>query len=479
MNPHERKAHKILSLARLPIPPLAHMLIVNVANLPRKLHYSIIKYPDKSKNGKILSMNPTDPFKPITNRPTSTPPPRPDAVDASRNSVADVARSQIEQIFGPDGRPNTTLSHSNQPMIDRPARPVVAPAEPSRPAPTPVQPQAQTVKPEKPAEQPEPVQSVAEPRSSTNEAHRKYHSAWQDYYKTYYERYYVSELAQQKQQFAAGQASIKDDSPDGSFTQKEAIDELKGDLRHKISTHAKKVRKSRHFMPAVAAVVVLLLAAFVQYNGLLFAQVSAFISPGSSTSQDIIVGTGADQEVSSDPRIIIPKISVNAPVIYGLDDLSENSAQEALQSGVIHYPIAGANALPGQNGNTVILGHSSADFFEPGDYKFIFVQLNRLTTGDLFYLDYEGTRYTYRVNKTEIISPTDIGKLAIGDDKPYATLITCDPPGTAKNRLVVYGEQISPDPSKTTESQSSNSSATADTTIVGNPPTLFEQIFGN
>ena len=54
----------------------------------------------KSKNGKILSMNPTDPFKPITNRPTSTPPPRPDAVDASRNSVADVARSQIEQIFG-------------------------------------------------------------------------------------------------------------------------------------------------------------------------------------------------------------------------------------------------------------------------------------------------------------------------------------------------------------------------------------------
>lgn len=406
-------------------------------------------------------MNPTDPFKPINNRPTSTPPPR-QAIDSSRNTVADMARNQIDQIFGPDGQPNTTLSHSNQPMINRSSAPTVTPAP------------SESIKAE--ALSTEQPNSINTP--NTGEAHRKYHSAWQDYYKTYYERYYISELAQQKQQFASGQASIKDDSPDGAFTQKEAIDELKGNLRHKISTHAKKVRKSRHFVPALAAVVVLLLAAFVQYNGLLFAQVSAFISPGSSTSQDIIVGTGANQEVSSDPRIVIPKISVNAPVIYGLDDLSENSAQEALQSGVIHYPITGANALPGQNGNTVILGHSSADFFEPGSYKFIFVQLSRLTTGDLFYLDYEGTRYTYRVNKTEIISPTDIGKLAIGDDKPYATLITCDPPGTAKNRLVVYGEQISPDPSKTTENQNSNESATAESSIVGNPPTLFEQIFG-
>ena len=420
-------------------------------------------------------MNPTDPFKPITNQPSSTPPPRP-AANSARDAVADVARSQIDQIFGLDGQPNPTLSHSNQPMISRP---------PQAAAHSPVSGHSSTEsieqQPVKPADAP--IVQQSQPTRQTNvgrndEAHHKYHSAWQDYYKTYYERYYISELSHQKERFAAGQASIKDDSRGGTFTQKEAISELKGDLRHKISARAEKVRKSRHFVPALAAFVVLLLAAFVQYNGLMFAQVSAFVSPGSSTSQDIIVGTGANQEVGSDPRLIIPKISVNAPVVYGLDDLSENSSQEALQSGVIHYPISGANALPGQNGNTVILGHSSADFFEPGNYKFIFVQLNRLTTGDLFYLDYEGTRYTYRVNKTEIISPTEIGKLAVGDDKPYATLITCDPPGTAKNRLVVYAEQISPDPSKTTANQNSNDSGATADAIVGNPPTLFEQIFG-
>ena len=312
-------------------------------------------------------MSSTDPFKPIASQPTTTPP-RP-AADPARNTVADVARSQIDQIFGVDGQPNPTISHSNQPMISRPAQAATrddGEAVPDQP----------TVKPTTtPTAQP--VQQANAGRD--NEAHHKYHSAWQDYYKTYYERYYISELSQQKERFAAGQASVKDDSSDGAFTQTEAISELKGSLRHKITARAEKVRKSRHFIPAMAAFVVLVLAAFVQYNGLMFAQVSAFISPGSSTSQDIIVGTGADQEVGSDPRLIIPKISVNAPVVYGLDDLSEESSQEALQSGVIHYPISGANAFPGQNGNTVILGHSSADFFEPGDYKFIFYQTEVLS----------------------------------------------------------------------------------------------------
>ena len=95
----------------------------------------------------------------------------------------------------------------------------------------------------------------------------------------------------------------------------------------------------------------------------------------------------------------------------------------------------------------MILGHSSADFFEPGNYKFIFVQLDRLSSGDLFYLDYQGKRYTYRVRETKIIAPTQVDQLTIGDAKPYATLITCDPSGTAHNRLIVIGDQIAPDPS--------------------------------
>ena len=424
-------------------------------------------------------MNPIDPFQPTPPRPISVPPPR-NGDDGTRDATADVARSQIDQIFGADGKPNATLSHSNQPMIKRDQ---VMPIDRQGSAPQP-----ETIQSLSPAIAEEPAKSepplIADNNGEidkTNQAHHQYHSAWQQYYQNYYSKYYISAMEKQRQNFVHQQASIRDSQqPDGTLTQKEAIDDLRSDLMKKLSHGAKKVRGSRHFVPAIAAVFVILLAAFVQYNGLLFAQVSAFVSPGSSTSQDIIIGTGANQEVGSDPRLIIPKINVNAPVIYGLEDLGEESSQEALRDGVIHYPIAGASALPGQRGNTVLLGHSSSDFFKPGNYKFIFVQLNRLVSGDLFYLDYQSKRFTYRVSRTEIISPNEVGKLAIGESKPYATLITCDPPGTALKRLVIYAEQISPDPSNSVEAQDTEDPAgTMNETIVGNPPTLFEQIFGS
>lgn len=422
-------------------------------------------------------MNPNDP----SNRPIPIPPARP-SNDSARDATVDIARSQIDQIFGTDGKPNRTLSHNNQPMINRNPITETSSAEPilaetriqSTEIETSTTPHTIETQPSKPAESTEQAHRV-------QESHHQYHSAWQQYYQNYYSKYYIDAMEKQRQNFVTQQAAVKDNNQDDKIiTQKEALQDLRGDLLSKISAGAKKVHKSRHFVPAMAAIVVILMAAFVQYNGLLFAQVSAFISPGSSTTQDIIIGTGADQTVGSDPRIIIPKINVNAPVVYGLDDLSESGSQEALRDGVIHYPISGASALPGQKGNTVLLGHSSSDFFKPGNYKFIFVQLNRLSTGDLFYLDYQSKRYTYRVYKTEIIRPDEVSKLAIGDAKPYATLITCDPPGTATNRLIIYAEQIAPDPSNSSETQNSEDlEATASDNIVGNPPTLFEQIFGN
>ncbi|MCL2037643.1 class E sortase, partial [Candidatus Saccharibacteria bacterium] len=320
---------------------------------------------------------------------------------------------------------------------------------------------------------------------AVSEAHQKYNTAWQGYYQKYYERYYIAALQEQRAQFASQDAAVDtsnnlDSSPaaaDGTLTQKEAMEELRSDLLGKVKKAGQKARKSRHFIPAIAALVVILIAVFIQYNGLIFAQIGSFVSPGDTTDQNIIIGTGGNQPVGPEPRLIIPKINVDAPVIYGLTDLGEESSQRALENGPIHYPIAGASAFPGQNGNTVVLGHSSADWFEPGNFKFIFVQLNRLAAGDLFYLDFEGVRYTYRVTRSEVIAPNQINALAIGEDRPFATLITCDPPGTALRRLVVYADQISPDPNQVKTTQS-DEKVTVQGDIAGNPPTLFERIFG-
>lgn len=311
------------------------------------------------------------------------------------------------------------------------------------------------------------------------ESQRRYHTAWQQYYQHYYESYYIAALQQQYEKFAKQQAAVADKhEADGELSQTDAQQKLTDDLLNKIANKARVIKNKRWFWPIASAIIVIVVTLFIQFNSVIAAQIASFISPGDAEGQTIIVGTGENQPVSDGPRVIIPKINVNAPVTYGLSDLSEASSQKALQNGPINYPLNGANATPGQKGNTVILGHSSADVFAPGNYKFIFVQLNRLAVGDLFYLDYGGKRYTYKVSQTKVINPNQIDQLNLGTDKPYATLVTCDPPGTVARRLLIIGEQISPDPSGATASENTNTAVKTSTTITGKPKTLFEQIFG-
>ena len=310
------------------------------------------------------------------------------------------------------------------------------------------------------------------------EAERRYHQAWQSYYQKYYQNYYIAALQEQQARFARQQAEVVDSrEPDGKLSQTEVQERIQSDILTKVKQAAGHAKKRWWFWPVIVAIVVIIIFLFLQYNSVIAAKIAGFISPGSSDSQTIIVGTGANQPVSDGPRIIIPKINVNAPVTYGLTSLDESTVQTALQNGPINYPVAGATATPGQRGNTVILGHSSADVFAPGNYKFIFVQLNRLTAGDLFYLDYGAKRYTYKVTELKVIDPTDVAALNLGTDKPYATLVTCDPPGTTAQRLLVIAEQVSPNPDGADEAQVDDTSNTP-ASITGKPKTLLESIFG-
>lgn len=309
-------------------------------------------------------------------------------------------------------------------------------------------------------------------------AQKKYHTAWQNYYQKYYQNYYMAALQEQEKRFAKQRAAVVDSREnDGVLEQKEVQQRLTNDVISKVEQGAKKIKSKAWFWPVAIAVIVVLIFLFLQFNSVIAAKIAAFITPGSSETQTIIVGSGSNTPTSLEPRVIIPKINVNAPVTYGLTSLDEKTVQTALQNGPVNYPVAGATAVPGQKGNTVILGHSSADVFAPGNYKFIFVQLNRLTQGDLFYLDYGKTRYTYKVAQTKVINPNQVDQLNLGTDKPYATLVTCDPPGTIARRLLVIAEQVSPDPNQAAAEQQSDTKPAA--TITGKPKTLLESIFGN
>lgn len=315
---------------------------------------------------------------------------------------------------------------------------------------------------------------------------KQYHSAWQSYYQQYYERYYMAQLHRRQQSVrpaspAATQPQVSSMVTAGEPTElskEEAVDELRTKLLSEVRDRSRKVRKSRHFMPIVAALSVAVLFSVLQYNRLIVAQVKAYVSPGSINPQNIVLDPTTSTKVGPEPRIIIPKINVDAPVVYDVPSLEENVVQSKLKNGVVHYPIPGASSMPGQTGNTVILGHSSNDVFDDGAYKFVFVQLDKLNKGDTFYLNYNGTRYTYSVTEKKVIEPTQVGELVIDNGKPLATLVTCTPPGTALKRLVVIAEQISPDPTSATAHAATDPAVKLEN-IAGNSPTFLERLFGN
>lgn len=318
---------------------------------------------------------------------------------------------------------------------------------------------------------------------------QQYHSAWQSYYQQYYERYYVAQLERRKQEYQPSQTQsqpVMSTAPtqaigSGSeeLTQDQAVSELRSKLLSDVKDRSNKFRRSRHFMPLVAALTVALVFGLLQYNRLLVAQVKAYVSPGTIDPQNIVLDPTTNTKVGPEPKVIIPKINVDAPVVYDVTSLEENEIQSKLKNGVVHYPIPGADGFPGQKGNTVLLGHSSNDVFDDGAYKFVFVQLDKLNKGDTFYLHYNGTRYTYSVKEKKIINPDQVSELVIPSDAPIATLVTCTPPGTALQRLIVIADQISPDPSTATEKTPSNAQPNSKpATITGNSPTLFERLFG-
>lgn len=332
---------------------------------------------------------------------------------------------------------------------------------------------------------------------------KKYHSAWQDYYQKYYGEYYNKAaqeyIAKEKKRieaeqnkkieaererfknegsvdseetkrleearkklknerlgFAVQKSNLLANAKFNSEQEKEAeeaeqstINQFRSKLRKKVEKRAKKMRKSRHFVPIMIAVVILIIGILFEYNQTIISNIVAYISPGGNEGATI---TAVDPTVVADvhenPTLMIPKLNVEVPIVLGVKNDVE-SMNQAMSNGVAQFSMQGASALPGQIGNFAVSGHSSNNFYESGDYKFIFSGLSRLGDGDLVYVDYDGKRYTYKVTGSMTVEPTEVQRLAEitnnNPGKPMITLITCMPLGTSRYRLLVYGEQVYPD----------------------------------
>lgn len=465
-------------------------------------------YPtDDQSNGRV-GMPVPDQRQPLT------PPTRNST--ASQNAAADVIRGQLDAIYS---RSEEQSSAPEKPQL----QPFSAQLQ-SKPEVRPEQPKTQITKPQQASTMPQPelkkgtvdhaMRTAPIAQTQTNlqnnnsasanqtaqtqnsavhtqvsaDQWKQYHSAWQKYYQMYYERYYAGDIAAKNREISRLTKESQNITPvvgtdEPLDPQKAAIKELRSQIQQKVRDSANKVKKSRHFVPAIAGLSVLLVFMFLQYNRVIFGAVAAYTTPGAINPQNIIVDASTDVTVGPEPRIIIPKINVDAPVIYGAAS-DTKSQSKAMEKGVAHFSIPGASAVPGEVGNAVFAAHSSNDAFASGDYKFVFAQNEKLTKGDIIYMNYNGKRYTYKITSTEVVMPTEVSKVQINTDKPMLTLVSCVPLGTAEKRLLIFAEQISPDPSKATATtatseSSSNQQQSNNSNIPGKPePTLLEKLFG-
>ncbi len=364
-----------------------------------------------------------------------------------REAAANIVRGDLDRIYSGDNAPHAKAEQEIR------AQQTVAPTEQSR-----IEPGTQ---------------------NDYSEQWKHYHNSWSSYYQQYYERYYLNHLHRAKQPAPTHTGAIGSVDIKANNLEDQAVNELRDQLLSTVKDRADQVKKSRHYAPIMTAVIFALVFLFLQYNQFLFATVHAYISPGSIDPQNIILDPSDSTKVGVEPKLIIPKINVEAPMIYGVSPLDNNAVEDQLRDGVVHYPIANAASVPGQNGATTILGHSSMDVFDDGKYKFVFVQLSKLNVGDNFYINYQGTRYTYSVTKKEIIDPKEISKVTPTDaSKPSVILITCEPPGTALKRLLVFADQVSPDPSKAKKATPGTQQTTSTTSIRGYSPSTLERLFG-
>lgn len=137
--------------------------------------------------------------------------------------------------------------------------------------------------------------------------------------------------------------------------------------------------------------------------------------------------------------LIVPSIGIKAPIIWNspIDNIISD-----LKNGVAHYA---GTALPGENGNVFITGHSSNYWWDDGKFKQVFALLDSVHVGERIYLTYKDQPYVYTIEDSKVVKPSAIEVL-----NPLVhsvvTLMTCTPVGTTLNRRIVQARQIYPNP---------------------------------
>lgn len=319
-------------------------------------------------------------------------------------------------------------------------------------------------------------------------------TAWHNYYQKlsddekrqvwqeFYDQNAQKRQQQHKQQINKTEAKVDKEHKDreeenqlyGTHKKPSSLPHKKQILQH-VQQQARKQQKHSHLHSLLfglgmgSLVIFILLFSFFNERF-----ITPFIRPSQNVSATpIIIDPTQTENVGPESKIVIPKLNIDAPVVFDEESIQEKAIQKALERGVVHYSIT---PDPGEKGNSVIVGHSSSNILNSGKYKFAFLLLKSLENGDTFYVQKDGKRYAYKVFNKYVTSPTDLSVLNPTDRPATMTLITCDPPGMSTNRLIIQAEQIYPDPAGNKESSVNTASNQKPEELGGNAPSLWQRI---
>ncbi len=135
----------------------------------------------------------------------------------------------------------------------------------------------------------------------------------------------------------------------------------------------------------------------------------------------------------------IEKIGISAPIILNVDGNDMENYLKTLENGVAHM---NKTALPGAVGNSVIFGHSSYYRSKPGSYKTVFAPLDELSDDDLIKITFNENVFQYRVSEIKKIQPEETSVVEQNNSNHKLTLITCWPPTTTDQRLVIVANLV-------------------------------------
>lgn len=161
-------------------------------------------------------------------------------------------------------------------------------------------------------------------------------------------------------------------------------------------------------------------------------------SPPLSPSPEVLPSpdplSESSKEAAGEGFLEIPKLDIRAPLVF-IDGFDEASFQQGLKKGVVFYP---DSVLPGQEGQTIILGHSAPVGYPRINYDWVFSRLNELEQGDEIFVHFNESLYQYQVREKSFLQKgEEITPKILTNYSNMLILVSCWPPGRDKDRIVI------------------------------------------